>query len=63
MSTKVSAPSNPSDTYMNKPVDIQQSCVGYDATACKTIAATPTSETAQPNFGQQIKTTSLLLQR
>ena len=62
MTTEVSAASNPSNTGMKKRENIQQSCVGYDATACKTVAATATSETARPDFSQQIRTMSLSLQ-
>ena len=43
-------------------MDIQQSCVGCDVTACMAVAIAPTRDTPQPELSQQIKTTSLLLQ-
>ena len=45
MSTEVSAPSNPSNSGMKRQVDIQQSCVGCDATAWMTVAMAPTRDT------------------
>ena len=62
MSTEVSTPSNPSNTGMKRQVDIQQSCVGCDVTACMAVAIAPTRDTPRPELSQQIKTMSLLLQ-
>ena len=61
MSTEVSTPSTPSNIGMRRQVDIQQSCVGCEVTACMTVAIAPTRETARPELSQQIKTMSLLV--
>ena len=55
LSTEVSAPSTPSDTGMRRQVDIQQSCDGCDATACKAVTMAPTRETPRPESVSESK--------